>query len=132
MKARFRPRARGPPAILCAMNRAGPSLVVALLALGACGDNSEGVPDEILPESVYAARCAAPRSGIDPTTNQPFVDTAGSALDEKLWLRSWIDDLYLWYHEVPSVDPNAYTDPVDYFDQLKTPARTPSGKAKDQ
>jgi carboxyl-terminal processing protease len=118
------------------MNRAALSLVLPLalgaLALGACGDNSEGVPDEILPQSVYAARCAMPRSGTDPTTDQPFTDQGGSVLDEKLWLRSWTDDLYLWYKEVPAVDLNAYADPVMYFDQLKTPAKTPSGKDKDQ
>src|SRR4051812_6890367 len=102
------------------MNRVVLSLVLPLalgaLALGACGDNTEGIPDEILPASVYAARCATPRSGTDPTTNQPFADKAGSLLDEKLWLRSWINDLYLWYQEVPSVDLTTYNDPVLYFD----------------
>jgi hypothetical protein len=102
------------------------------LALAACGDNGEGVPDQILPESVYAARCASPRTGIDPTTNSAYRDVKGSVLDEKLWVRSWIDDLYLWYREVPANDVNAYSDAVAYFNVLKTPAKTPSGKDKDQ
>jgi hypothetical protein len=110
------------------MHRA--ALVV--LVLAACGDNIEGVPDEILPQAVYAARCASPRSGIDPTTNAPYADVAGSVLDEKLWVRSWIDDLYLWYREVPKLDIASYKDAVSYFDDLKTPALTPSGKKKDQ
>ncbi|HEY6179390.1 MAG TPA: S41 family peptidase [Kofleriaceae bacterium] len=110
------------------MNR----VALVLLALAACGDNVEGIPDQILPESVYAGRCAMPRSGIDPTTNSPFIDVDGSILDEKLWIRSWIDDLYLWYREVPSLDIASYTDPVKYFGDLKTPAKTPSGKDKDQ
>src|SRR4029079_4490147 len=75
---------------------------------------------------------AMPRSGTDPTTDQPFIDQAGSVLDEKLWLRSWTECLSLWDKEGRAVDINAYTDPVKYFDQLKTPAKTPSGKDKDQ
>ena len=51
---------------------------------------------------------------------------------QKSFLRSWTDDLYLWYREVPQVDPAKYPSPVDYFDQLKTPLKTASGKDKDQ
>src|SRR5262245_52946893 len=114
--ARFQAPAAEPPAILRGMKR----VAWVLFALAACGDNVEGIPDQILPESVYAARCAMPRSGIDPTTSAPYADVKGTVLDEKLWLRSWIDDLYLWYREVPAVDITAYNDPVAYFDQLKT------------
>ena len=107
-------------------------VALVVLVLAACGDNIEGIPDEILPESVYAARCASPRSGIDPETMAPYADVPGSVLDEKLWVRSWIDDLYLWYREVPKLDITAYKDAVSYFDDLKTPALTPSGKKKDE
>ena len=79
----------------------------------------------------HAASCAAPRSGADSFTGRPFEDRQGSARDEKLWLRSWSDDLYLWYDEIEHVDPVGY--PVlDYFDLLRTFARTPSGARKDQ
>ena len=110
--------------------------LLGLLALGvapaACGDNIEGVPADILPENIYAARCAAPRSGIDPTTGMSFVDGKGSLLDEQLWLRSWTNDLYLWYREVPDLDPRSFKTALDYFDVLKTDAITASGKPKDQ
>jgi len=108
------------------------SALAALAALPACGDSEETVPDEILPSSEYAARCVNPRKGVDPTTNQAFRDVSGSALDEKLWLRSWIDDLYLWYSEVPKSDPTKFTTPLLYFNALRTSAKTPSGKDKDQ
>jgi C-terminal processing protease CtpA/Prc len=108
------------------------ALALAASALVGCGDNIEGVPEAVLPEAVYAARCAAPRSGIDPGTQQAYPDTGGSMLDEKLWVRSWIDDLYLWYSEVPDVDIRSYADAADYFDQLRTPAITASGKLKDR
>jgi C-terminal processing protease CtpA/Prc len=54
-----------------------------------------------------------------------------SADNQKSWLRSWTNDLYLWYREVPNVDPAAYATPIDYFNVLKTSAITPSGKPKD-
>lgn len=100
----------------------------------ACGDSST-----VYPESVYAQHCAQPRAGIDPGTGQAYLDVAGSVMEEKLWIHSWINDLYLWYREVPDIDllksPTAITKaptPIDYFDQEKTPAMTASGKPKDQ
>ncbi|HEX8114094.1 MAG TPA: S41 family peptidase [Kofleriaceae bacterium] len=113
------PRAESPMAC-----RVG--LLLAVAVAPACGDNA------IYPESVYAERCAQPRAGIDPGTGQPYTDVAGSVMEEKLWVHSWINDLYLWYREVPSVDITKYATAVDYFDQEKTPATTTSGKPKDQ
>src|SRR3954468_20047816 len=65
---------------------------------------------------------------------QPYAELAGKCAvdDQKKFLRAWTDDLYLWYREVPVVDPAQYTDPVAYFAQLRTPAKTASGKDKDQ
>lgn len=60
------------------------------------------------------------------------MDRAGSLDDEKRFLRAWIDDLYLWYREVPEVNPDVFPHAVDYFNVLKTPATTASGKPKDQ
>src|SRR5256885_10540446 len=55
-----------------------------------------------------------------------------TAADEKAWLRGWTDDLYLWYSEVPNVDPTQYPTAIDYFNVLKTPLKTPSGNDKDR
>src|SRR5579859_4801985 len=109
-------------------NRLAP-IALAGLAMVGCGDNT--APDHILPEATYAALCAMPRTGTDPSTGEPYLDVAGSVRDENLWLRSWIDDLYLWYREVPRIDVDSYADPVSYFDHLKTPAKTRTGKDKD-
>ena len=119
------------------MNRAGSlahspvacrvGLLLAVVA-PACGDNTSATDLE----SIYAQRCAQPRAGIDPASRQPYVDVAGTVMDEKLWVRWWIDDLYLWYREVPNVDITKPATAVDYFDQEKTLATTPSGKPKDQ
>ncbi len=75
------------------------------------------------PSDRFVDRCVTPRAG----TN----DRTGTVLDEKNWLRSWTNELYLWYGEVPDRDPGTYA-VLDYFDLLKSPALTPSGQAKDQ
>ncbi|BEP66159.1 MULTISPECIES: S41 family peptidase [unclassified Variovorax] len=80
--------------------------------------------------SLYKDRCAAPRTGTDPD-GKPFADKTGRTLDENNWLRSWTNDTYLWYDEVPDLDPARYAT-ADYFDLLKTYAVTPSGRDKDQ
>ena len=84
-----------------------------------------------MPAANFAAQCAAPRSGIDPTTGLPFRDVQGSTLSENNWLRSWTNDLYLWYDEVVDRDPALYPT-LAYFGLLKTTATTPSGNPKDK
>lgn len=58
-------------------------------------------------------------------------NNTGSALTEKLWIRSYSNDTYLWYDELPDPNPDSYSI-SDYFDVMKTEALTPSGKLKDQ
>jgi hypothetical protein len=48
---------------------------------------------------------------------------AGTIEDEKLWLRSWTYELYLWYREVPDYNPAPYPTPLAFFDKLRTPAK---------
>ena len=50
---------------------------------------------------------------------------------ENNWLRSWSNDLYLWYTEIADRDPALYAT-AEYFDLLKTTAVTASGRDKDQ
>jgi carboxyl-terminal processing protease len=103
-------------------------VLLGTLALAACGDD-ESTQDQV---SQYYARCAMPRTGIDPSTNMAYDDRRGSVDDEKRFLRAWIDDLYLWYREVPPVKPEDFATALDYFDELRTRATTASGKPKDQ
>lgn len=82
------------------------------------------------PSDDFDAKCASPRSGNDPD-GRPWPDVRGTAVDEKNWLRSWTHELYLWYDEVPDMDPATRT-VLDYFDILKTSATTSSGQPKDK
>ena len=116
--------------------------------LAACGGGSSGgglgrvppPPDGgtdwqagvFLDADTYFAECAAPRAGINPATGSAYTDVAGTILDENNFLRSFNNDIYLWYSEVVDRDPSLYNDPLTYFDLLKTTATTPSGAAKDQ
>lgn len=80
----------------------------------------------------FAAQCAAPRTGINPATSQPYPDVAGSALAEKHFLRSWSNELYLWFDEITDRDPASVVSPAEYFSLLRTNATLATGAAKDQ
>ncbi|MEJ0099703.1 MAG: S41 family peptidase [Pseudomonadota bacterium] len=82
--------------------------------------------------STFANQCETPRTGMCPW-GAACPDTKGSALAEKHFLRSWTNELYLWYSEVPDTNPASATGTVeDYFDTLKTAAVLPSGQLKDR
>src|SRR6185437_5412528 len=109
---------------------------------GGGGDLSSGAPPSgtnanawtagvFKPSATFAAQCAAPRSGTDPVTGKAYPDVKGSILSENNWLRSWTNELYLWYDEVADLDPSVYAT-VDYFTKLKTTQTDSAGQAKDK
>jgi hypothetical protein len=55
----------------------------------------------------------------------------GSTLTQNNWLRSWTNELYLWYDEVTDVDPSLYST-SDYFNKLKTSQNDAAGQPKDK
>jgi len=89
------------------------------------------VAGSFLPASSFAGKCVNPRTGTNPQTGQPYNETRGTATDENNFLRSWSNDLYLWYNEIVDRDPSQYATP-DYFNLLKTTATTASGRSKDR
>ena len=90
------------------------------------------VQGQFSPEVKFAAMCVSPRSGTDPDTHKPYLDVPGTLLDELNWLRSWTNNLYLWYDEVPDQDPGSFTTVASYFNVLKTSQTTASGNPKDK
>jgi carboxyl-terminal processing protease len=91
--------------------------------LGQVPSRSDYVAGIFKPESTYADSCASPTSSNEKK---------GTTTDEKNFLRSWTNDTYLWYSEVPDLDPGTATSVADYFDELKTTALTPSEQKKDR
>jgi len=125
--------------------------IVAAIALCSCGggggggDSTSGNPSQsgsggnanvwtpgvFKPSANFQAQCAAPRSGTDPVTGKAYPDVKGSTLAENNWLRSWTNELYLWYDEVADLDPSVYAT-ADYFNKLKTTQTDSAGQAKDK
>lgn len=85
--------------------------------------NSGWTPNVFQPASNFDDMCVNPRPGTS--------DRQGTRTDENNWLRSWTNDLYLWFGEVSDRDPSAFATP-EYFDLMKTNALSASGQAKDK
>ncbi len=112
------------------------ALIGALVACGGGGGGGSVPPaaapapagfdaGQFQPSSQFKNLCAAPRSG------SGIPDRPGTTTDENNWLRSWSNELYLWYNEITDQNPRSFTTP-DYFDRMKTSALTGSGSARDR
>ena len=111
------------------------------LVLISCGGSTKNVPSvpsliepnwiagQFSDDSNYKNLCATPRTGAD-SNGDTFSDSRGTAMHEKMWLRSWTNDTYLWFSEVDDNDPSPFS-VTNYFEQLRTNQRTVSGAFKD-
>ena len=120
-----------------------PITVVTLLLCGCGGSGSQTssvppIPSSNEPawiagnfsdDSIYKDLCPVPRTAPD-SNGDTFLDLQGTAMHEKMWLRSWTNDTYLWYNEVDDNDPTPFS-VTDYFSQLQTDKLTASGSFKD-
>jgi carboxyl-terminal processing protease len=108
--------------------------VVLLALLTACGGGGGGAP-------VETAQSCSPNNPYIADATGPVV--AADLTVEKQWVRSYMNDVYLWYNEMPNVNaadplfsadtPSGFYSSIDnYFNALLTPAVTASGKYKDQ
>lgn len=104
--------------------RRAPAAIAALgaaILVAACGGGSTPV---------------AERNGIGLASSDSLQGRCNAA-DEKSFLRSWIDETYLWYQDVralpaSTLDASRSATPLDYFAVLKSTGTTASGKPKDQ
>jgi len=109
----------------------------ALLLIAGCGGGGGGGGSTSIPIA-DAQHCAAPRAaGTLDADGHPYGDVQGTVADEKAWVRAYIDDTYLWYQDVRALsartlDATTYASAVTYFDALKSPAVTASGKLRDR
>ncbi len=85
-------------------------------------------------DSVFKNKCVSPRFNVtNPLTGNLYTDTQGAELDEKNWLRSWNNDVYLWYDEVTDQNPALFNGSIaEFFSTLKSDATTASGKPRDE
>lgn len=66
--------------------------------------------------------CANPSQG----------ETLGTVADENNWIRSYSYDTYLWYRDLPDIDPGSIDSTETYFDLMKTPTLTSEGEPRDR
>jgi carboxyl-terminal processing protease len=111
--------------------------VLAAALLTSCGGASNANGPDSPP--IATAQACSPNNPLRGDATAPT--TTGSLDTEKLWLRSYMDNQYLWFDEVPDVRASDFNysnenDVVqslaNYFYALLTEARTPSGNLKDQ
>ena len=115
-------------------------LMATALLLGGCGGGGGDTPPSpptwqsgvYQPLKNFQAMCVAPRAGTDPATGMPYPDKSGTLLDENNFLRSWTNELYLWFDEVVDQDPSLFASTLSYFNVLRTTATTASGAPKDK
>jgi len=93
--------------------------LTAAALLAACGGGSGSSADrpKLLLAAQLANTCVSPASG----------EKKGTVNDEKAWVRSFIDERYLWYQDVPALDASYFATAASYFDVLKTPAKNSAG-----
>ena len=84
------------------------------------------------PPANFANYCAAPRTGTDSVTGLAYPDKLGSIVWENNWIRAWSKAYYLWYGELPDLNPASSATTAAYFNLMKTTAVTASGTAKDK
>jgi len=61
-----------------------------------------------------------------------YDDKQGSYFLEKMWLRSWSEDVYLWYRELSDFDVDLVDSSLEYFSTRRTDETTASGVFKDR
>jgi hypothetical protein len=98
---------------------------LALFASGCGGGNGGGTAGTTAATTATAVTASlfAPSASL---ANQCTPDT------EKQWERSYVDEAYLWYDQVPQVQAAAYTTPESYFGALLVRTPDASGLAVDR
>lgn len=87
---------------------------------------TQETPRTVLASSLtFEDSCEVPRVGSSPYTGRTYPDRQGTLADQKNWLRSWKDENYLWYRELPVLNSAAYGTATSYYDALVTPVRIP-------
>jgi hypothetical protein len=110
-------------------------LTILLVLLSGCGGGGGSSPPAVQnPAPTYTPGVFPPSEDfrylcVNPPDNLP--GSPGTRTDENNWLRSWSNELYLWYDEIVDRNPADFTTP-EYFELQKTEALTASGAAKDR
>ncbi|MDH4450486.1 MAG: S41 family peptidase [Rhodoferax sp.] len=130
----------------CAARRVAAMCGVAVVCvgLGACGGGGGGgsAGSSLVTNATTASADAQSCAPTNPyAADAKAATTVGSLDTEKAWVKAYMERVYLWWSDMPTVDAKATafsnTNNVPgslnaYFGALKTPLKTPSGTAVDQ
>lgn len=122
------------------------SLAVALIALVACGGGGgnpgicQGSALVCQPNSggSQTAASTASQTGSGNSTSTQSNGSSESLANictrtgEQQFARSYVNETYLWYREIPNASPSLFSTVQDYFYALLTPALDSSGARKDR
>jgi carboxyl-terminal processing protease len=92
-------------------------VVLPLVVMGfltACGGGGSGENNTIVAPAISCKATETLKNGVCITP----VANVCTTEDEKLWVRSYLDDVYLWYNEIKDVPRQNYSTPQTYFDAL--------------
>ncbi|GGP64355.1 S41 family peptidase [Shewanella saliphila] len=102
-----------------------PLMIGTSLLLAACGGGGSSGGDDVDTGSTAPQWVEGQFVSYSSLANQ-----CTASLTQKLWLRSWSNDTYLWYDEIIDRDPAPYS-VAEYFDLLKTEELSDTGSLKD-
>ena len=95
--------------------------------VGGGGGGTGGVPvptfnaNQYPDSSTLKGVCETVRTTTDPQGNS-YGDRQGERIHELFWVRSWMNETYLYYDQVTDSDPNNFTDVRAYFEERLTTA----------
>jgi len=103
--------------------RPAAALAAAVLLLAGCGGGGGDGPS------------ATP--GVPPGGSASYAEVPGDPQSctvdrQKKFVRAYLDEVYLWYDEIPAVDPARYSTASDYFDALLVRTPDATGRPKDR
>jgi len=88
------------------------------------GGNNSPAGTALTPSAQLARSCVSPDLAAG--------EVQGTVDKEKAWVRSFVDERYLWYKDVPNLDASQYSSAADYFAVLKTSAKNSAGTDVDR
>ncbi|WP_129649223.1 S41 family peptidase [Peristeroidobacter agariperforans] len=108
----------------------GAVLAVALWGVGGCGGGGGDNPAVGGPPGGGSNAPGGYTPGVYAASSS-LANQCSTPMAQSMFLRSWTNETYLWYSEVPDTNPTGFTT-ADYFERLKTPLTTATGNDKDR
>ena len=117
------------------------AVAASTLLLAACGGGGGGGSETVTVSPVAPLPPVTPAVPATTTTTTASSTPLGPSKQyegvcdigtQKRFVRAYLDEMYLWYNEVPEVNPDLYNTIPDYFSALLVRTPDASGKPRDR